>query len=65
MLNRKSQNKLHSYDNASCLANKFSDFFVEKIQTLKSNISTNLTATECNLMLFDVRKTVTELHEFG
>ena len=35
MLNRKAQNKLPSYDNASCLANKFADFFVEKIQTLK------------------------------
>ena len=62
MLNRKAQNKLSSYDNASCLANKFADFFVKKIQTLKNNISTNLTPAECNLMLFDVPKTVTELH---
>ena len=58
MLNRKAQNKLPSYDNASCLANKFADFFVEKIQTLKNNIPTNLTSTECNIMLFDVQKTV-------
>ena len=65
MLNRKAQNKLPSYDNASCLANKFADFFFEKIQTLQNNISTNLTPTECNFMLFDVPKTVTELHEFG
>ena len=33
MLNREAQNKLPSYDNASCLANKFADFFAEKIQT--------------------------------
>ena len=65
MLNRKAQNKLPSYDKASCLANKFADFFFEKIQTLQNNISTNLTPTECNFMLFDVPKTVTELHEFG
>ena len=65
MLNCKAQNKLPSYDDASCLANKFADFFVEKIQTLKNNISPNLTPTECSLMLFDVPKTVTELHEFG
>ena len=64
MLNRKAQNKLPSYNNASCLANKFADFFVEKIQTFKNNISTNLTPNECNPMLFDVPKTVTELHEF-
>ena len=65
MLNRKAQNKLPFYDNASCLANKFADFFVEKIQTLRNNISTNIFPSECNLMLFDVPKTVTELHEFG
>ena len=65
MLNRKAQNKLPSYDDARCLANKFADFFVKKVQNLKNNISTNLTPTEGNLMLVDVPKTVTELHEFG
>ena len=33
MLNRKAQNKLPSSDNASGLANRFADFFVEKIKT--------------------------------
>ena len=49
MLNRKAQNKL------KC----------EKSTNFKNNISTNLTPTEGNLMLVDVPKTVTELHEFG
>ena len=49
----------------SCLANKFVNFFVEKVQTLKNNISTNITPTEGNLTLVYVPKTVTELHEFG
>ena len=49
----------------SCLANKFANFFVEKVQTLKSNISTHITPTEGNLALVYVPKTVTELHEFG
>lgn len=39
LLNRKSEQKLPSCENASELANKFADFFVDKIVEIRSNFS--------------------------
>ena len=64
MLNRKVMNKLPSHDDASVLANKFADFFVEKIKIIRNDLTTEADVSEYHQSINTSPGTGHELHDY-
>ena len=64
MLNCKVMNKLPSHDDASVLANKFADFFVEKIKIIRNDLTTEADVSEYHQSINTSPGTGHELHDY-